>query len=121
MLSEEKSLDQLIDDAMRRLGACFSKDEMRSVLEVLVTNTLKSKQVEAAVRAELAVQEPVAWLARGIHAGKVIATMLRHSKQEVDDAASVFLEHYGAADTVPLFVAPVVQPDAVMAAEKEQA
>ena len=44
---------------MRRLGACFSKDEMRSVLEVLVTNTLKSKQVEAAVLAEQEKAEPV--------------------------------------------------------------
>ncbi len=73
---------------------------------------------ESAVLEAQGKQEPVAWLARGIHGGKAIAAKLHDYKQDADNTASVFLKHYGAAETVPLYAAPVVQPDMVKDAER---
>ena len=72
------------------------------------------RAIEAAVLEAQGKQKPVAWLARGIHGGKAIAAKLHDYKQDADNTASVFLKHYGAAETVPLYAAPVVQPDMVM-------
>lgn len=77
-------------------------------------NLTFARAIEAAVLEAHGKQEPVAWLARGIHGGKVIAAKLHDYKQDADNTASVFIEHYGAAETVPLYAAPVVQPDMVM-------
>lgn len=87
----------------------ISGDELADKLFSLFASTPSSAVLEAQEK-----QEPVAWLARGIHGGKVIAAKLHDYKQDADNTASVFIEHYGAAETVPLYAAPVVSPDMVM-------
>lgn len=92
------------------LSECIYKVLMASGVVTSSDACDLSGAIETAVLEAQGKQEPVAWLARGIHGGKVIAAKLHNYKQDADNTASVFIEHYGAAETVPLFAAPVVQP-----------
>lgn len=103
LLSEEKINE--IFDLDPNMGSGDWKGYTRTAL------VMATRAIIAAVLSEQQKQEPTAWIARGIHAGKVIAAKLHDSKQDADNTASVFIEHYGTAETVPLFASPTEQLD----------